>query len=88
MEISYFREFAVLAETKNFRAAADRLFIGQSSAVKRHFRCQAALPKLRFSLRGFAPPCLSKHIKTLEGQLGQPLFVRTSRKVELTPPVR
>ncbi|MCD8334323.1 MAG: LysR family transcriptional regulator [Clostridiales bacterium] len=59
MEISYFREFAVLAETKNFWAAADRLFIGQSS--------------------------LSKHIKTLENQLGEALFVRTSRKVELTP---
>ncbi len=59
MEISYFREFVVLAETRNFGEAAERLFIGQSS--------------------------LSKHVKTLESQLGQPLFVRTSRKVDLTP---
>lgn len=58
MDISYFREFVILAETKNYWAAAERLFIGQSS--------------------------LSKHIKTLEGQLGAPLFDRTSRKVELT----
>lgn len=58
MDISYFREFAILAETKNYWAAAERLFIGQSS--------------------------LSKHIKTLEHQLGAPLFDRTSRKVELT----
>ncbi|MCD7735046.1 MAG: LysR family transcriptional regulator [Clostridiales bacterium] len=58
MDISYFKEFVILAETQNFWAAADRLFIGQSS--------------------------LSKHIKTLENQLGAPLFDRTSRKVELT----
>ena len=58
MDISYFREFVVLAETRNYWAAAERLFIGQSS--------------------------LSKHIKTLEKQLGAPLFDRTSRKVELT----
>lgn len=58
MDISYFREFVILAETKNYWAAAERLFIGQSS--------------------------LSKHIKTLENQLGAPLFERTSRKVELT----
>lgn len=58
MEISYFREFVILAETQNYWAAAERLFIGQSS--------------------------LSKHIKTLEKQLGAPLFDRTSRKVELT----
>lgn len=58
MDISYFREFVILAETKNFWAASERLFIGQSS--------------------------LSKHIKTLELQLGAPLFARTSRKVELT----
>lgn len=58
MEISYFREFVVLAETKNYWAASERLFIGQSS--------------------------LSKHIKTMEKQLGAPLFARTSRKVELT----
>lgn len=58
MEISYFREFVVLAETKNYWSAAERLFIGQSS--------------------------LSKHIKTLEAQLGAQLFDRTSRKVDLT----
>lgn len=58
MDISYFKEFVILAETRNYWAAAERLFIGQSS--------------------------LSKHIKTLEKQLGAPLFARTSRKVELT----
>lgn len=58
MDITYFKEFAVLAETQNYWAAAERLFIGQSS--------------------------LSKHIKTLEKQLGAPLFDRTSRRVELT----
>ncbi len=58
MEISYFNEFVILAETRNYWAAAERLYIGQSS--------------------------LSKHIKTLETQLGAPLFDRTSRKVELT----
>lgn len=34
MDISYFREFVILAETKNYWAAADRLFIGQSSLSK------------------------------------------------------
>lgn len=34
MDISCFREFAVLAETKNDWAAAERLFIGQSSLSK------------------------------------------------------
>ncbi|MGM9593967.1 MAG: LysR family transcriptional regulator [Candidatus Onthomonas sp.] len=58
MEIGYFKEFVILAETQNYWAAAERLFIGQSS--------------------------LSKHIKTMEKQLGAPLFERTSRKVELT----
>ena len=58
MDINYFKEFVILADTCNFWAAAERLFIGQSS--------------------------LSKHIKTLEKELGAPLFTRTSRKVELT----
>ncbi len=34
MDISYFREFVILAETQNFWAAADRLFISQSSLSK------------------------------------------------------
>lgn len=34
MDISYFREFVILAETCNYWAAADRLFIGQSSLSK------------------------------------------------------
>ena len=34
MDISYFREFAMLAETRNYWAAAERLFIGQSSLSK------------------------------------------------------
>lgn len=58
MDISYWKEFSVLAETKNYWAAAEKLFVGQSS--------------------------LSKHIKTMETQLGGELFMRTSRKVELT----
>lgn len=58
MEISYFKEFVVLAETKNFWAASERLYISQSS--------------------------LSKHIKTLEKELGAPLFERTSRRVDLS----
>ena len=58
LNINYFKEFVILAETCNYWAASERLFIGQSS--------------------------LSKHIKTLEKDLGAPLFSRTSRKVELT----
>ena len=34
MEIGYFREFVMLAETRNYWAAAERLFIGQSSLSK------------------------------------------------------
>lgn len=34
MDISYFREFVILAETCNYWAAAERLFIGQSSLSK------------------------------------------------------
>ena len=34
MDISYFNEFVVLAETRNFWAASERLFIGQSSLSK------------------------------------------------------
>lgn len=34
MDISYFREFVVLAETKNFWATSERLFIGQSFLSK------------------------------------------------------
>ena len=57
MEISYLKEFVVLAETENFLEAADALFISQSS--------------------------LSKHIKTLENEIGFPLFDRTTRRVHL-----
>ena len=34
MDINYFREFVILAETKNYWAASERLFIGQSSLSK------------------------------------------------------
>lgn len=34
MDISYFREFVILAETRNYWAASERLFIGQSSLSK------------------------------------------------------
>ena len=57
MEISYLKEFVVLAETENFLEAADALFISQSS--------------------------LSKHIKTLENEIGFPLFDRSTRRVHL-----
>ena len=55
MELSYIREFVVLAETGNYLEAADALFIAQSS--------------------------LSRHIKSIELDLGSPLFDRTTRKV-------
>lgn len=58
MDINYFKEFSVLAETKNYWEAAERLFINQST--------------------------LSKHIKSMENELGIPLFSRTTRKVALT----
>ena len=57
MELSYIREFVVLAETGNYLEAADTLFIAQSS--------------------------LSRHIKSIETDLGAPLFDRTTRKVSL-----
>ena len=57
MELSYIREFVVLAETGNYLEAADTLFIAQSS--------------------------LSRHIKSIEMDLGAPLFDRTTRKVSL-----
>ena len=53
MELSYIREFVVLAETGNYLEAADVLFIAQSS--------------------------LSRHIKSIEADLGAPLFDRTTR---------
>ena len=37
MDISFFREFAVLAETQNYWAAAERLFISQS-ALSKHIK--------------------------------------------------
>lgn len=58
MNINYFKEFVILAETKNYLEAAEILFISQSS--------------------------LSKHIKSMENELGVTLFDRTSRSVELT----
>ncbi len=58
MNTEYLKEFLVLAETKNFWEASERLFINQST--------------------------LSKHIKTLETELGINLFTRTTRRVELT----
>ena len=57
MEIAHVREFITLAHLQNFMAAADELYISQSS--------------------------LSKHIKTIESELGVSLFDRTTRKVQL-----
>lgn len=58
MNTSYFREFTVLAEVKNYWEAAERLYINQST--------------------------LSKHIKSMENELGILLFDRSTRHVELT----
>ena len=58
MNTEYLKEFVVLAETKNFWEASDRLYMNQST--------------------------LSKHIKSLENELGVDLFLRTTRRVELT----
>lgn len=58
MNTEYLKEFVVLAETKNFGKASDRLYMNQST--------------------------LSKHIKSLENELGINLFLRTTRRVELT----
>lgn len=58
MNINYFKEFVILADTKNYLEAAEILYISQSS--------------------------LSKHIKSMETELGVTLFDRTSRSVELT----
>ncbi|MDO5425868.1 MAG: LysR family transcriptional regulator [Eubacteriales bacterium] len=58
MNINYFKEFATLAETRNYWEASERLFLSQST--------------------------LSKHIQSMESELGVPLFTRTTRKVELT----
>jgi LysR family transcriptional regulator, transcription activator of glutamate synthase operon len=58
MEITYFKEFVVLAQTGNFMEAADILYSSQST--------------------------LSKHIKSMEEELGVPLFDRTTRKVKIS----
>jgi LysR family transcriptional regulator, transcription activator of glutamate synthase operon len=58
MDINYFKEFVVLAQTGNFMEAADILYSSQSA--------------------------LSKHIKSMESELGVPLFDRTTRKVEIS----
>jgi DNA-binding transcriptional LysR family regulator len=58
MNIESYQEFIILAETRNFWEASERLFMNQST--------------------------LSKHIKALEDKLGVPLFIRTTRHVELT----
>ncbi len=58
MNISFFREFIVLAEEKNYMEAAERLYMNQST--------------------------LSKHIMSMENELGVPLFDRSTRRVELT----
>ena len=58
MNTEYLHEFVILAETKNFWEASERLFMNQST--------------------------LSKHIKSLESELGVELFTRTTRRVDLT----
>jgi LysR family transcriptional regulator, transcription activator of glutamate synthase operon len=58
MEISYLKEFVVLAQTGNFLEAANILYTSQSA--------------------------LSKHVKSMELELGLPLFDRTTRKVRIS----
>lgn len=58
MDVSYFHEFAVLAETGNYMEAAERLFLTQST--------------------------LTRHIQSLEKDLGVSVFDRTTRHIELT----
>jgi DNA-binding transcriptional LysR family regulator len=58
MELSYIRDFCVLAEIGNFLEAADELDIAQST--------------------------LSRHLKSLEIELGAPLFIRTTRRVKIS----
>lgn len=58
MNADFYHEFAVLAETRNFWEASERLFMNQST--------------------------LSKHIQSLEKELGVPLFTRNTRNVTLT----
>lgn len=58
MDVAYIREFVALAKYGNYMAAAEELYISQSS--------------------------LSKHIMSMEKELGHSLFNRTTRKVSLT----
>lgn len=58
MQFENMREFLMLAETQNFLAAADNLYMAQST--------------------------LSRHIKSMEEEIGAPLFNRNSKKVRLT----
>lgn len=58
MDIAYVLEFAVLADTKSFSAAAYQLHMSQAA--------------------------LSKHIQSMEREIGHPLFIRTTRNVEIS----
>lgn len=58
MDLSYVNDFLVLAETKNFFDAADRLSVSEST--------------------------LSRHIKSLEEELGCSLFERTTRTLKIS----
>ena len=58
MDINYFKEFVVLAQTGNFMEAAEILYSSQST--------------------------LSKHIQSMEAELGIQLFDRTTRKVKIS----
>ncbi len=59
MKTEYMKEFILLAETLNFTATADRLFISQST--------------------------LSRHLTTMEHELGYPLLITSSHGIRLTP---
>ena len=71
-----------------FETAIDSLKISVVDLIKlRYFRVVARTLHFRRAaeLLGVSQPPLSKSIKILEEQLGTPLFVRTRRRVELTP---
>ena len=77
-----------MASPRLFTTAIDSSKISDVDLIKlRYFRTVAQTLHFRRAaeLLGVSQPPLSKSIKNLEEQLGTPLFLRTRRRVELTP---